>query len=184
MNKMKKVYDAYKERLEFLKFANLKNKKILDIGVGKGLSSIIIVKEFNCDVTVIDPLFEKIKEFKLNAKEHGVDKKISFINGDITKSNLKSNSFDYVICYNSLHHIPKSLREKALKEMYRISKQGFIISELNENGIYLFDTIVHSNSNHKKIKVDLTWLESKLKSLGKIKKTKKRKLTNFYFVGN
>jgi len=49
-----KVYNAYKERQEFLKFAGINNKKMLDIGAGKGLSSIIATKEFNCKVTVIE----------------------------------------------------------------------------------------------------------------------------------
>lgn len=177
-----KVYNDYKERQEFLRFADIKNKKILDIGAGKGLSSIILAKEFDCDVIVIDPLFEKIKEFKQNAKKHNVSEKINFVKGDITKSNFDNNYFDYVICYNTLHHIPKNLRKKALEEMYRISKYGFIISELNENGVYLFDTAVHPNSNHEKIKVNINWLESELNNLGQIKKIKKRKLTNFYWV--
>ena len=179
-SEMSKLYEPFKERTKFLDFVGVKGKSILDVGAGSGFSSIIAAKKFGCEVTVIEPFDDKIVEAKKNAEEEGVSEKINFLKGDITNSGLGDNSFDYVICYNALHHIKKSLRSKALKEMFRIAKSGFFISELNERGVYLFDSEVHPDENHEEIKVSTEWLEKELDNLGEVGKVKKNKLTNYY----
>ena len=179
---MSEVYDSYQERAAFLKFTGIRDKRILDVGAGEGLSAIVATKEFDCAVVVIEPSKEKIGIARENACRYGVEKKIVFMAGDIIQSGLDEDSFDYVVCYNVLHHIPLKQRGKALEEMYRIARYGLVISELNQNGIHLFDTVVHPDKNHKRMKVDIDWLETQLVGLGEVVKREEGKLTNFYWL--
>ena len=64
-------YDPIKDRTEALRFANIKNKNILDIGAGEGYLAILAAKNFNCNVTTIDYSKENIdicKKFNLKHK--------------------------------------------------------------------------------------------------------------------
>ncbi len=59
--------------------------RILDIGCGKGAITIPIAKELNAEVFGIDAMPEFVEDAKTKAKEYGVEKLCSFINGDAVK---------------------------------------------------------------------------------------------------
>jgi len=175
----KKDYDKYKERYFLLKFSNIKGKKFLDVGAGKGLLSIIAAKEFDCDVTCIDPFESTLRIAKDNAEEAGLKDAIAFVKGDATKLPFKNNYFDVVACFNALHHIPKDKRKRAVEEMFRTAKEKLLIAELNNKGIELFDKYLLPEMDHASMRVDLKWLEEELKNLGEVKKDKSS-ICNFY----
>jgi len=174
-------YDPYKERYGLLNFGNIRDKQILDIGTGKGFLAIIAAKAFNCSVTSIDTSVDKLNIAKKSAKKEGISDKIIFKIDDATRLSFGDNTFDTVVCYNALHHIPKSRRIISLKEMFRVAKEDLIIAELHEKGIALFDTVFHPEENHKKMEVDLRQLENDLSAFGKIR-TEKTGVCNFYSV--
>ena len=64
--------------------------------------------------------------------------------------------------------------------MFRISKNGLVISELNDSGIQLFDKYLHPEENHFQMKVDLKWLEKELSLYGTVKKEKRKAFNNYY----
>ena len=109
-------YDPYRERLAFVRFAGIRDKRILDVGAGKGMSSVIAVKEFDNELTIIDPYADQINNARQHIRECGLEDRISFIETDITNSPMEDDSFDYVICFNALHHIPDDRRIRALEE--------------------------------------------------------------------
>lgn len=53
---------------------------------------------------------------------------------DMTNLQFKDESFDFVLCKESLHHL--SMPYKGLYEMFRVAKKGVILIEPNEDGGY------------------------------------------------
>lgn len=176
------TYDAYGERMAFLRFAGLRNMRVLDVGAGKGVSSVIAVQDFSNRVTIIDPNADQIEKAREHIRSYGIGEEIGFIQADISDSRLEDGSFEAVICYNALHHIPQHRRARALREMYRLGGHGLVISELNEQGVYMFDTEVHPGSDHARRRVEISWLEKELQNIGTITGKEYRSLTNFYKV--
>ncbi len=91
-----------------------KNLKILEVGSGsKG-----ITRFFKHSVTGMDIEFQKHKNKYLREISSSASKKFPF----------KNNEFDVVISVDSIEHIPTSSRQKALKEMLRVSNKHVIIT--------------------------------------------------------
>ncbi len=131
------------DRATVLKVGKVKNKTLLDIGIGD--LAVIAARDFNCNVTCIDILVEALEEAKEKAKEkakqEGLAKKIRFEKEDTT--NLS----------------------------YEVSREKIIIAEFNEFGF------PHSEDEYRRVNLD--WVEKKLKSLGKIDKYCYKNM-NFY----
>ncbi len=96
-----------------------KKGKILDIGCGNGRNLIPFAeKDFSCEAT--DFSISMIKNAKAKFKKLGLKGKFHVSN--MTKLSFKDNSFDYLICVASFHHLNKFDQKKALKEFKRILK--------------------------------------------------------------
>jgi glycosyltransferase involved in cell wall biosynthesis/ubiquinone/menaquinone biosynthesis C-methylase UbiE len=59
---------------------------------------------------------------------HEVKGDSQFVQGDATNLTFLDDTFDFVIALDVYEHIPELLREKFLKEIFRVSKNGFILS--------------------------------------------------------
>ena len=106
-------YSPVVARLKKIKKYN-KNIKVLEVGSGsKG-----ITRFFRHPVTGIDVEFQKHKNEYLTEVLINPNKKYPF----------KDNSFDVVVAVDSIEHIPRNKRKKALKEMLRISKKHIMIT--------------------------------------------------------
>ena len=171
-------YDPIHDRMEALRFGNLKNKKIIDIGTGKGYLAILAAKNFSCNVTTIDISKDKVILAKENAKKEDILDKIKFQLIDAMNIPFKKNSFDIAISFNALHHNKKGYI-KMVEEMFRVAKEKVIITELNKNGAKIFDEYIHSEENHKDMAIDLKELENKLNQYGKVKKLNRKLMTTF-----
>lgn len=176
-------YDPIKDRMEALRFGNIKHKNILDIGTSKGYLAILAAKNFNCDVTTIDISKEKIKIAKENAEKEKVVDKIKFRKGDATKMPFPKNSFDAAISFNTLHHT-KSNFKKVITEMFRVSKNKVIITELNETGAKIFDEYFHPEENHRGIILNLNELRDFLKQYSTSIKLLERKFMSTFVCEN
>ncbi|MHA1819608.1 MAG: class I SAM-dependent methyltransferase [Promethearchaeota archaeon] len=172
------IYDALKERMALINTTDVDQKRILDVGAGRGKMSILLAKNFNCSITCIDPNEQKLERAKANAIKENVADKITFKVEDARKTTFPDKYFDVVFCFSVLHHVEKEDREKVVRELFRIGKE-VLIGELHKKGAEIFDTIVHPNENHSKIRVDLQWLESLIKELSK--KVEKTERPLFYF---
>jgi ubiquinone/menaquinone biosynthesis C-methylase UbiE len=105
-----------------------KNKKVLDLGCGKGFLLYEIKKILN-NIEILGIDFSK--HAKLNAK-----KEISryIISNDIRrKLNYKDNDFDLVISINTLHNLKLKPLMQCLKEIERIGRSKFICAESYRN---------------------------------------------------
>ena len=171
-------YNPIEDRNKALKFAKIRNKKILDMGTGKGYVAILAAKNFNCDVTTIDISKEKIKIAKENAKKEKVFDKIKFKEGNAIKTPFLKNSFDAVISFNALHH-SKGKFKKIIDEMFRVSKNKVIITELNEKGARIFDYHIHTEENHSNMILDLNWLREYLEKNSKVNVLERKLMTTY-----
>jgi len=84
----------------------IKSGTVLDIGTGSGLLAIELskVKGGNFDITAIDISHNMIKKARENARQAGVEDKISFMVSTAAALPFPDNYFDLVISYASLHH--------------------------------------------------------------------------------
>ena len=125
-------------------FGNIKGKKVLDVGCGKGRFSKIMADK-GAITTGIDPSEKMIEDAKKI-------KNANFILGSATKLNFPDKSFDYVLSVEAVEHIPET--EKAVKEMIRVLKDNGKIVIIDKNILSLrvfFKVIPTFNFINKKI---------------------------------
>ena len=112
---LKRKYDkvghfiSYHQAIDLVRDINPKNA--LEIGVGNGLVSDYL-KKLGIDITTCD--------INLDLEPDVV--------GDVRALPFKDKSFDAVLAFQVLEHLPFSDFEKSLKEIERISKRFVIIS--------------------------------------------------------
>jgi len=108
------IWDEFKVFNDYIKHGD----SIADIGCGNGRFFKFISKTKRVTYTGID---NSKKLINIAAKTFKTPK---FIEGDILKIPLKTNSKNVTVSIAVLHHIPsKALREKAVKELARITKK-------------------------------------------------------------
>ena len=120
-----KSYDT-KERFigywhQIYEIIKLEPKKVLEIGIGNSFVSKYL-KERNINVTTLD----------IDKKLHP-DKIGSVLNIPFTDS-----SFDVVSCYELLEHLPYNKFNKALSEIFRVSKRYALLSLPDVSKVYRF----------------------------------------------
>ena len=142
------VYDFVlpkRKPIEFLGLLNAqKHDKILEIGAGTGR----IAKHYGLkvrDLTLLDPAENMLKR-ATNLLPHAKP-----IVGYSEKMDFRSNTFDKIVCYDSLHHWQNQV--KGLKEAYRVLKPGgfIILMEVDQNNFWgrkvqLLERILQMNS--------------------------------------
>jgi ubiquinone/menaquinone biosynthesis C-methylase UbiE len=92
---------------------------VLEIGLGNGIVSLIL-KKFGFSVTTLD---------------HS-EKLCPDIVASVTDMPLDNGSFDVVLCCEVLEHIPYSDFEKALREIYRVTRNHLVITLPDKNRFY------------------------------------------------
>jgi ubiquinone/menaquinone biosynthesis C-methylase UbiE len=125
-----KLFQAEKVLFEKLSPA-IKDKKILDIGIGGGRTTKYLL-EISRDYTGID----YVAEFAEKTAEKYPDANVFC--GDATDlKELENETFDFVLfSYNGLDCISSGDRRKALKEFYRVLKKGGYLMFSSHNRDY------------------------------------------------
>lgn len=103
-NKSKNLKFLLHERFNWMNSFINENDTGLEVGSGAGFAKYFI----------------KNKNFKLSDLSN--DSHLDFKNIDAQNTKFESNSFDYVVASNMVHHVPYPI--KFLKEMHRILKKG------------------------------------------------------------
>ncbi len=114
-------------------FDYLKNRsfeKLLDVGCGTGYLIDMLSKEISAEYYGLDLSTEMLKV--ANGKNIN---QATFIEGTSNQLPFDDNTFDVVTCSQSFHHYP--YQEKAMKEAYRVLKDGgiYILSDTGIGGI-------------------------------------------------
>lgn len=109
---------AYQEVYNNMDFD--KGIKILDVGGGTGILG-KIVKKYNSEIDFY--ILDKNKSMLSKANVKGLS---NLLRGNSSKLPFKSESFDYVICTDALHHFENKI--KSLNEMLRVlNEEGRLI---------------------------------------------------------
>ncbi len=103
-----KKLDKIQEYLETNKIS-LKNKKILDVGSGTGIST-----DYFEGVVGLEPEIEMIKQGSYNA-----------IQGNAENLPFKDHSFDVILSVTAIHNVKDF--EKAISEMKRVLKPKYLL---------------------------------------------------------
>jgi len=119
-------YDKFQEQISKLiknNRANSKTIRILDLGCGTGLTSkVILEKNKNIFITALDLEKNMINQAKKRIKS----KNVQFVckNAFNFLPTLKTESFDFVVSALTIHNFTRKNRNKLLKQIFRILKQG------------------------------------------------------------
>lgn len=102
---------------EHFDFAALKGQEVLDLGCGAGVLSALLAKN-GARVTAADITDQGVRLTRRNARTQGLDIKV--VRTDAENLRLGDATFDYVLSWGVLHHVPQT--ERALGEVARVLK--------------------------------------------------------------
>jgi len=134
----------------------VENKIVLDIACGEGYGSNLLAEKA-LHVTGADIKRNVI----INAKSKYNKKNINFIESDITNILVVDNTFDAIVCFETIEHIED--HNKAILEMKRVLKTSGILIISSPNKAEYSDRNNFSNPFHKK-ELYLTEFENLLKN--------------------
>ncbi len=104
----------------------LKNKRVLEIGIGNGKTLHAILKQNPEKVIAVDFSAEAIKQC---GKIFGKTKNVIFEKMDILDMPFEE-EFDIVVCYYVLNNLTEKERISAVREIYRVlKKKGLVLFE-------------------------------------------------------
>ncbi|HVY01267.1 MAG TPA: class I SAM-dependent methyltransferase [Candidatus Nanoarchaeia archaeon] len=101
----------------------LKNKVILEIGVGNGKNLAEIINQRPKLVSAID----SSKQAILICKRKFNQRNIKFVQRNIINSGFADEAFDVILCYYVLNNLLEKDRKLAVKEMHRILRKGGVL---------------------------------------------------------
>ncbi len=105
-----------------------KDKKILDIGSGKGATACFLAQKYDCDVVGVD-LSERMIEFaRKTAAKKGMLSRVTFRRADALSLPFEDQSFDIVLIECTTTLLPD--KQKAFTEFLRVTKPGGGIGDL------------------------------------------------------
>ncbi len=105
-----------------------KDKKVLDIGSGKGVTACYLAQKYECEVVGVDLSERMIEYAKEMPTKKGLDDRVSFKRADAHNLPFEDKSFDIVLteCTTTL----LVDKEKAFSEFIRVTKPGGYIGDL------------------------------------------------------
>jgi SAM-dependent methyltransferase len=103
----------------FISDYDIKDKELLNIGCGYGWFELNAIERGCSRIIGIEPTENDLK----TAKEHIVNDKITFGIGSAIDLPFKSASFDTVVSFDVVEHIPKSMEDIMFEEVGRVLKK-------------------------------------------------------------
>lgn len=127
-------------------FKLLRNKHILEIGIGDGYMAFGLAK-LGAKVIACDITFSNLINLKKLAKNLGVENNLSFICCSADKVPFKNGSLDYFVMNSVLEHIPQET--KAIDEIKRVlKKEGGLMLTIPLKLRYIFPPLLPLNILH------------------------------------
>ncbi len=105
-----------------------KSSKLLDIGCGKGTTSVLLAQKYDCTVVGLDLSEDLLSQATALAKRKRLEDKVSFRLGDALKIPFADNEFDGTVGQAVL--ILVGDKKKAIQEALRVTKPGRYIGWL------------------------------------------------------
>jgi len=115
----------------------LRNKSVLELGVGNGKTLKAILRQKPKEVIAIDFSKGAIELCKRKFDKIGCFK---LIEGDVRDMPFEDDYFDYIICYYILNNLLEKDRKKAVVEIFRV---------LKKNGKVLFEDFAEGDFREK-----------------------------------
>ncbi len=106
--------------VRFVKNEDIANKTILDMGCGYGWCIINFLSRNAKHITGIEHTEEAIR----TARSTIQDSRVSFEISSATSLPFPNESFDTIVCWEVLEHIPPDTESKLYAEAYRVLKSG------------------------------------------------------------
>jgi len=127
--------------------------RILDVGCGTGSLLIEAAERIGPSGVLcgVEPAAEMIAYAQLKAQHRGVD--LQLAEGSAANLPHASSSFDVVFCTLALHHVPRALREDAVREMCRVLRPGgrVVIVDLQRPGalgrVFSLVSLLHNHGS-------------------------------------
>ena len=127
-----------------------KSDLLLDVGCGSGRASLPFAKN-GVKVIGLDISEQMILRAKHKSKKLGLNNRVDYVVGDSENLPFRQNSFDAVLAFGVLHHVPTP--QKMLQQMSKVLKNnGFYFGHENNKTILrpIFDSMM---------KISRLWIE-------------------------
>lgn len=122
-------YQLYKMLCDYwlLKEIALTNKRVLNIGCYEPIDEVFwvhLVSEWHA-LDINEKIIRTAERMAREALPSHLFSKLRFIAGDATLLPLRNDSYDVVVCFSTIDHIPgKEERTNAIREIYRVLRKG------------------------------------------------------------
>ncbi len=138
-NPVRTLFQRYLEAPVLIKRGGLlRGKRVLEIGCGRGVGTQLLLEDFKAQsVLAIDLDEDMILKAKKRLSSYPSDR-LEVQVGDLTKLNCSDQSFDAVVNFAAIHHVPNW--QKALCEIHRVLKNEgqFFFQEVTAQWIHRF----------------------------------------------
>lgn len=112
-----------------LDFCNIReNSRVLDIGCGKGTTSILLAQKYGCNVVGLDLSDDLLKQAETLARRRRLENRVSFRVGDALDMPFANDEFDLSIGQAVL--ILVGNKKKAIQEALRVTRPGGYVAWL------------------------------------------------------
>ena len=141
-------YDMEKERKFVFDAARPVAGRILEVGTGKGHSSIALAKEGHCFISV--DISEEEQAFaRLNLEYFSLQNQVDLRIMDAEQLTFDNESFDFIFSVNAVHHFGNVF--KVADEITRVMAPGgkILLCEFSQEGFQVVDRVhAHDGRTH------------------------------------
>lgn len=124
----KRLRPGGKDATNFLlSYVNFENKNVLDVACNMATTSIEIAKKYKCHIEAIDLDEKALVKAKASAEKNNVQNQITFKVANAAELPYANDTFDIVINEAMLTMQHSLIKQKCLKEYFRVLKPGGIL---------------------------------------------------------
>lgn len=126
-----KLHGRLRASVDFIDDKDIKDKDILDIGCGYGWCELNLLARGVKKISAIEISENALKTIRQNIK----DRRLTLKTGDTAQLPFENESFDTIVSWEVLEHIPKHTEQPMFKEVRRVLRKGgfFYLSTPNKN---------------------------------------------------
>ena len=108
---------------EFVTTGDCADRDILDIGCGFGWFELLALDRGARSITGVEPTEEDL----VTARAHLDDERVHFAMASAVELPFEDESFDTVVCWEVLEHIPSETEQRAFDEFTRVLRPGGVL---------------------------------------------------------